>query len=159
MSKVFKQFWNSSRYSLDGLAFLVQNEFAARLEFYALLWGGLLFFYLDVPLPEIVMALVLFCLLVAMEAINTAIEVVIDRISPEISKTGKHAKDLGSFAVMCAVIANLVYVAYVLHNADIAAALSRIRENPVLLLVAMVVIMLTIYGFAKLVKRSRDDAG
>ncbi|WP_424540689.1 diacylglycerol kinase [Sinorhizobium medicae] len=31
-----------------------------------------------------------------MEAVNTAIEEIIDRISPEVSDTGKHAKDLGS---------------------------------------------------------------
>lgn len=101
------------------------------------------------------MAGVLFCLLVAMEAINTAIEVVIDRISPEISKTGKHAKDLGSFAVMCALIANLVFVGYVIYKSDIPAALARIKDNPLLLIAAMVVIMLTIYGFAKLVKRGK----
>ncbi|WP_307959591.1 diacylglycerol kinase [Sinorhizobium medicae] len=41
-------------------------------------------------------AQVLLLLLIAMEAVNTAIEEIIDRISPEVSDTGKHAKDLGS---------------------------------------------------------------
>jgi diacylglycerol kinase (ATP) len=33
------------------------------------------------------------------EALNTAIELTVDRVSPEISDYGKQAKDLGSFAV------------------------------------------------------------
>jgi len=48
-------------------------------------------------------------MLIAVEAINTAIEVIIDKISPEISDTGKHAKDLGSFAVMCLLAVNGIY--------------------------------------------------
>ena len=39
--------------------------------------------------------------------------VFIDRVSPEISQMGKHAKDLGSFAVFCLILANGVYAAYV----------------------------------------------
>lgn len=38
------------------------------------------------------------------EALNTAIELTVDRVSPEISEYGKHAKDLGSFAVGCALV-------------------------------------------------------
>ena len=44
---------------------------------------------------------ILFLLMMAFEAINTAIEEIVDRVSPEISQMGKHAKDLGSFAVFC----------------------------------------------------------
>lgn len=60
-------------------------------------------------IAELVMALILFLVLLAIEAVNTAIEEVIDKISPEFSKTAQHAKDLGSFAVFCLIIANLVY--------------------------------------------------
>jgi diacylglycerol kinase (ATP) len=37
----------------------------------------------------------------AVEALNTAIELTVDRLSPEQSDYAKHAKDLGSFAVGC----------------------------------------------------------
>ena len=47
------------------------------------------------------------------EAINTAIEELVDRISPEISTVGRNAKDLGSFAVFCLLLANGLYAAYV----------------------------------------------
>jgi diacylglycerol kinase (ATP) len=47
------------------------------------------------------------------EALNTAIEEVIDRVSPEVSQTGKHAKDLGSFAVFCTLVAAALYILWV----------------------------------------------
>ena len=49
----------------------------------------------------------------ATEALNTAIEEIVDRVSPEISEMGKHSKDLGSFAVFCLITANAGYAAYV----------------------------------------------
>ncbi|RVI41834.1 hypothetical protein CN192_33280 [Sinorhizobium medicae] len=51
---------------------------------------------MDVTAAIRLSAQVLLLLLIAMEAVNTAFEEIIDRISPEVSDTGKHAKDLGS---------------------------------------------------------------
>lgn len=63
---------------------------------------------------EIVIAVLLFLGLFSVEAMNTAVEEVIDRISPEISIVGKHAKDLGSFAVTCMIAACCLYLGYVI---------------------------------------------
>lgn len=56
-------------------------------------------------LAGVVLFAVVFCLLLAVEAINTAIEEVVDHLSPEWTQFGKNAKDLGSFAVACAILA------------------------------------------------------
>ena len=56
---------------------------------------------------------ILFLLMIAFEALNTAIEEIVDRVSPEISEMGKHSKDLGSFAVFCLIVANAGYAGYV----------------------------------------------
>ncbi|MGE0846873.1 MAG: diacylglycerol kinase [Flavobacteriaceae bacterium] len=58
-------------------------------------------------------AALLFLALVSVEALNTAIEIVMDRVSPEFSEPARTAKDLGSFAVMCLLIANGLYAAWV----------------------------------------------
>ena len=55
-----------------------------------------------------------FVLLIAVEALNTAIEVIIDRISPEWSEAARQAKDLGSLAVMCMLIAHGFMLAWVI---------------------------------------------
>jgi diacylglycerol kinase (ATP) len=52
-------------------------------------------------------------ILFAVEALNTAIEELVDRISPEISTVGRHAKDLGSFAVFCLLAVNGLFALYV----------------------------------------------
>lgn len=51
---------------------------------------------------------VLFALILAVEALNTAIEVLTDRISPEWSQMAKDAKDLGSLAVGLLLMAGAV---------------------------------------------------
>lgn len=108
-TKARHQIINATQYSWDGLKYLYQSELAARMEIYLFFWGTILLFALGAPLRVFLITTLLFLMLIAVEALNTAIEVIIDRISPEISKTGKHAKDLGSFAVMCLLAVNGIY--------------------------------------------------
>ncbi len=54
-----------------------------------------------------------FLLLVLAEAVNTAIECLVDRVSPEWSEAARNAKDLGSLAVMCALLIAGLFVAAV----------------------------------------------
>lgn len=70
-----------------------------------------------VPAGDIVISAVLFLALFGVEALNTAIEEIIDRISPEVSVTGRHAKDLGSFAVFCLISASCLYSGFALVRA------------------------------------------
>lgn len=56
----------------------------------------------------------LLLLLVAVEALNTALEVLVDHLSPGWSQFAKDAKDLGSLAVACVVGMNGLYFIAVL---------------------------------------------
>lgn len=100
-------------YSIAGFSRLLQ-ETAFRHEILVFLVCLLLFFSVGAQLVEYVALVVLFLVLCAVEALNTAIEEIIDRISPEFSSTGRHAKDLGSFAVFCLLLAGGALVGYVL---------------------------------------------
>lgn len=93
--------WAAFGYSMDGLKVLMREE-AARLEVAMLVVAAVIFAFLPTGLAHygVLVALFLFVLLV--EALNTAVELIIDRTSPEISDYAKQAKDLGSFAVFCA---------------------------------------------------------
>ncbi len=105
--------WAAAGYSAGGVTRLAR-EAAFRQEVVAGL--GLLVAYsvMEVTVAVRLSAAVLFLLLIAMEAVNTAIEEIIDRISPEMSDTGKHAKDLGSLAVFCLISANSILLIYAL---------------------------------------------
>lgn len=95
-------------YSLAGLARL-WREAAFRHEVLALavllpvLWG------LGAPLWAVAVQAVLGLVLIAAEALNTAIEELVDHLTRDWAPFAKHAKDLGSLAVMCLILANAVW--------------------------------------------------
>lgn len=128
-TKARHQIINATHYSIDGFQYLIKSELAARLEIYLFFWANLILFALGAPLRVFLITTILFLLLMAVEALNTAVEVIIDKISPEISETGKRAKDLGSFSVMCLIIVNSVYFINVLIQTprmnDMATLISR----------------------------------
>ena len=81
-----------------------------------LLAGGLvliLFSLIDAATAYFMFAILLILLTLALEALNTAIEEIVDFVSPEWSLAAKHAKDLGSFAVFCMLCSNGVFALFV----------------------------------------------
>lgn len=106
----------AASYSLDGARRLA-GEAAFRHEIAALAAAVCLFAAVGATPFQYLALAVLFLLMMAFEAVNTAIEEIVDRVSPEISPMGKHAKDLGSFAVSCLVLANAIYAGSVVFGA------------------------------------------
>lgn len=106
-------FFAAAGYSLSGLQRL-SRESAFRQE--AALVAGLLLLFVafGVSLPEILGLLAFGLALFAVEALNTAIEVLVDHLSPGWSQFAKDAKDLGSLAVACTIGAMLIYAGVVL---------------------------------------------
>lgn len=87
-------------YSRAGLVRL-WHETAFRHEVIALLASGGALIGIGAGPVQLAGLVALFLLLFAVEALNTAIEVIVDRISPGWSEAARDAKDLGSFAVLC----------------------------------------------------------
>jgi len=112
----FHQLVNTSRHSFAGFLYLFKAELAAKIEAVLFVVVLVIYLVLAVPLSAYLISTVLFLLLLTSEALNTAVEVIIDHISPEISPTGKHAKDLGSFAVVCTLAANAIFFFWVLFT-------------------------------------------
>jgi diacylglycerol kinase (ATP) len=100
----FTRLWNALFYSLDGLSAAFRHEGAFR--------GEVLMALILVPIAvhtpasgtgkAIMVASVLLVLII--ELLNSAIEAVTDRISLEDHVLAKRAKDMGSAAVMLALI-------------------------------------------------------
>jgi diacylglycerol kinase (ATP) len=104
-----KRIRNALTYSLDGLKAAYRHEAAFRQE----VWLAALLIPLALWLPAsgtgkaLMIASVLLVLII--ELLNSAIEAVVDRISPEKHELAKRAKDAGSAAVFVALL-NLVLV-------------------------------------------------
>ena len=105
----------ATRYSMQGMIRCWQEE-AFRTEAVAFGLGLLLFVLIGADLFHYLVYAVLMLVLFAVEALNTAIEELVDRISPEISTVGRHAKDLGSFAVFCLLCANGLFVLWSIYD-------------------------------------------
>lgn len=96
--------WNAFFYSLAGLMAAYRNEDAFRQE----IWLALILIPLSLWLPAsaighaMMIGAVLLVLIV--ELINSAIEATVDRISLDRHRLAKRAKDIGSAAVMVAIL-------------------------------------------------------
>ncbi len=105
-----RRLMNASRYSWQGLTAAWQSEAAIRQEIIALVI--LLPIAVLLPVSPIEKTLLIFSalLVLVVELINSALEAVVDRIGSEFHELSGKAKDVGSAAVLVALImAGLVW--------------------------------------------------
>lgn len=92
--------WRAFFYSLAGLRECYTGEAAFRQE----VWLAVLFvpgaFLLPVSLLFKVYLLSCFILVLVVELLNSALEAIVDKVSPEYDPLAKKAKDMGSAAVL-----------------------------------------------------------
>jgi diacylglycerol kinase (ATP) len=96
--------WNAFHYSLAGLAAAWHNEDAFRQE---VLLAALLIptaFFCPVSPLEKALMIASVLLVIMVELLNSAVEAAIDRISLDRHQLSKRAKDIGSAAVLIALI-------------------------------------------------------
>ena len=98
--KGLRRIWRAFLDSLRGLKHAVRNEAAFRQEI-ALL-AVLAVAALALPLEPILKLILCLCHMgiLIVELLNTAIEAVVDKASPEYHELARNAKDMGSAAVM-----------------------------------------------------------
>jgi len=116
-----EHFFSALRWSCAGAADLFRGETAARMELAAGAVGLVWIIAIGRSLAEIGVYLMLAFAALAVEALNTAIEEIVDRVSPEQSEFARRAKDLGSAAVMFMLAGTGLYILLL----TIASALGR----------------------------------
>lgn len=99
-----RRIWNAFSYSLSGLRAAYRNEDAFRQE--SLLAALLIPLALFMSVPGLGKALMIGSVLLVLivELLNSAVEAAIDRISLDRHRLSKRAKDIGSAAVLVALI-------------------------------------------------------
>ena len=96
---------------MAGLGYLLRSELAARIEAAAIVLAFAWFAVLGRPIADFLGLAVIACILMSVEALNTAIEDVVDKLSPEQSVFARGAKDLGSTAVFFMTDQRAVFIA------------------------------------------------
>jgi len=100
----FKHLRHSTRYSLKGLKAAFRHEAAFRQEVVlTVLLLPLAWWISDGPISGLILIGSCFLVLIT-ELLNSAIESVVDRIGPEKHELSGRAKDIGSAAVMLALL-------------------------------------------------------
>lgn len=94
-------------YSCKGIRAAWINEAAFRQEVIVTLVAIILSFFIDVSGLERILLVGSVVLVVILELVNSAIEVVVDRIGSEYHELSGRAKDMGSAAVLIAIILGL----------------------------------------------------
>lgn len=103
-AKGFQRWWKAWLYTVDGFKAAFQNEAAFREETLAACILVPIAFFLPVsPAMKALMIASVFLVMIV-ELLNSAIEAVVDKASPERHPLAKIAKDMGSAAVMISVI-------------------------------------------------------
>ncbi|CAM5398442.1 diacylglycerol kinase [Thauera sp. 28] len=99
-----RRIWNAFHYSLDGLRAAYRHEDAFRQEVLLTLVALPLALWLGESALERALMIGSVLLVLIVELLNSAIEATVDRVSLERHQLAKRAKDIGSAAVLIALI-------------------------------------------------------
>ena len=112
--KGLTRLWNALGYSRDGIAAAWHHEAAFREEILLATIAIPLAFYLGKTGVDRALLVGSIILILIVEILNSAIEAIVDKASPETHELAKRAKDMGSAAVLFSLINAAVVWACVL---------------------------------------------
>ena len=92
-------FFKNSKFAFEGLAAMLKNEAAFRFELCIIIPLALISLFLPVSATQHALLITVFGLVLICECLNTAIEAVVDLVSPDFHPLAKIAKDCASAAV------------------------------------------------------------
>ena len=107
IADVWKRLVSATRFSLAGLRAAYRHEQAFRLELLVLVLVVPLGLWLGEPGAQRALLIGSWCLVLIVELLNSAMEVLVDRLWPERSELAGRAKDMGSAAVFCAIVLSI----------------------------------------------------
>ena len=103
-------------YAFKGLFWLIKSQPNAQIHILAMLVVVATGFWLDFPAWKWCTALLCMGLVLALEATNTAIETLIDLVSPEIHPLAGRAKDVAAAAVLISAIFSVLVFGFLVFG-------------------------------------------
>lgn len=97
-----KKFLNSFVYAFNGLVYAFNTQLNFRVHFFSTIFVVILGFYVKLSLTEWLWITVSIAMVMILELINTAIEVLVDLVSPQQNSKAGAIKDIASAAVLIA---------------------------------------------------------
>ena len=100
--------WRSMGFAFEGLRYAFSNQRSLRIESIIAGIVVVIGFALDISRLEWVIVIISIFFIIGLELVNTAIEAVVDLVSPEYHPVAKVAKDVASAAVLTSGVGGLV---------------------------------------------------
>lgn len=103
-----RSFNEAVRHAWEGLQYLLQEEVNVRRHFMLAAAVLLLAGFLSIPLDHLLAIIIVIALVIALEMINAALELIEDVIHPEYHAAFKHSKDIMAAAVLVSSVVAVV---------------------------------------------------
>ncbi len=104
-----KKLINSFKYAFKGIGSSLKSERNMKIHFAMMVLVIIAGIFLNISMWEWIICFILFGLVISLEMVNTAIEIVVDMVSPEYNLKAGHVKDIAAGAVLVnAIVAFIV---------------------------------------------------
>lgn len=99
-----KKLINSFKYAFKGIGSAVKSERNMKIHFTMMLLVVLAGIIFNIAIWEWITCFILFGLVIGMECFNTALEIVVDMVSPKYNEAAGRAKDIAAGGVLACAI-------------------------------------------------------
>lgn len=99
-----KKLINSFKYAFKGIGSAVGGERNMKIHFVMMMLVILAGIFFNIAIWEWITCFILFGLVIGMECVNTAIEIVVDMVSPKYNEAAGRAKDIAAGGVLACAI-------------------------------------------------------
>ena len=99
-----KKLINSFKYAFKGIGSAVRGERNMKIHFTMMILVILAGIFFNIAIWEWITCFILFGLVIGMECVNTAIEIVVDMVSPKYNQAAGRAKDIAAGGVLACAI-------------------------------------------------------
>ena len=99
-----KKLINSFKYAFKGLGSAVKSERNMKIHFSMMMLVIIAGIFFNIAIWEWITCFILFGLVIGMECVNTAIEIIVDMVSPKYNEAAGRAKDIAAGGVLACAI-------------------------------------------------------
>ena len=99
-----KKLINSFKYAFKGLGSAVKSERNMKIHFTMMILVIIAGIFFNIAIWEWITCFILFGLVIGMECVNTAIEIIVDMVSPKYNEAAGRAKDIAAGGVLACAI-------------------------------------------------------
>lgn len=103
-----KKILNSFKYAFSGIYLGIKEERNMKVHFLIIILVIIAGIYFKISMTEWIICILLFCLVISLELVNTAIEETVDLVTKEKNETAKIAKDVAAGAVLIGAITSAI---------------------------------------------------